>query len=133
MTPDEIAGAERWRAPSPRLLTLRRLEVAAVALAAAVVVVVIAVLVGRSWVLWALLGVVALGVVTERTLGRRFRAWGYLERRDDLLVRRGIHFSHPLFQHLACKSLIKVWVNQNLERVSNLFVFTVASISAILR
>ena len=93
MTNGERPGAERWRAPSPRLLTLRRLEVAAVAVAAAIAIVVIAVLVGSSRVLWALLAVVALGVVTERTLGRRFRAWGYLERRDDLLVRRGILFS----------------------------------------
>ena len=33
---------------------------------------------------------VAAGLVTAFFMGRRFRAWGYLERDDDLLVRRGV-------------------------------------------
>ena len=40
-----------------------------------------------------LVGVVVAGVLIERTLKRRFAAWGYLERGDDLLVRRGVLFS----------------------------------------
>ena len=35
----------------------------------------------------------ALGAVAWVVVGRRFRAWGYAEREDDLLVRRGVMFS----------------------------------------
>ena len=31
-------------------------------------------------------------ILIDWTLGRRFRAWGYAERADDLLVRRGVMF-----------------------------------------
>jgi len=37
--------------------------------------------------------VAVLAVVAERFFSRRFRSWGYLEREDDLLVRRGVMFS----------------------------------------
>jgi hypothetical protein len=36
------------------------------------------------------LGLVVLGLVWERFLARRVAAWGYAERRDDLMVRRGV-------------------------------------------
>ena len=61
---------------------------------------VVAVVGGVIAALWApvpglaLLGAAfVLGVLVERTLKRRFSAWGYLERADDLLVRRGVLFS----------------------------------------
>ncbi|MGC9974575.1 MAG: PH domain-containing protein, partial [Gaiellaceae bacterium] len=38
-------------------------------------------------------GVLVLGLAAERFVSRRFRAWGYAEREDDLLVRRGVLFS----------------------------------------
>ncbi len=37
--------------------------------------------------------VIAVGVVVERFVQRRVRAWGYCERDDDLLVRRGVLFA----------------------------------------
>jgi membrane protein YdbS with pleckstrin-like domain len=37
--------------------------------------------------------VVVFAVVAERCVRRRFSAWGYAEREDDLLVRRGVLFS----------------------------------------
>src|SRR6185437_5769334 len=37
--------------------------------------------------------IVVLAPLAERFLHRRFRAWGYAERADDLLVRRGVMFS----------------------------------------
>jgi hypothetical protein len=39
-----------------------------------------------------IVGAAALAVVASSTyfVRRRFRAWGYLEREDDLLVRRGV-------------------------------------------
>jgi len=34
----------------------------------------------------------AVGLLLDWMLGRRFRAWGYAERDDDLIVRRGVMF-----------------------------------------
>lgn len=72
---------------------LRRLEVAGVT-----AVVAIGAGVGVSFVDW-IAGVgcaaaaVVLGLVGERFVRRRFAAWGYAERHDELLVRRGVMFS----------------------------------------
>ena len=38
-------------------------------------------------------GALVLGLAAERFVSRRFHAWGYAEREDDLLVRRGVMFS----------------------------------------
>jgi membrane protein YdbS with pleckstrin-like domain len=84
---DSVDG---WRAPSPRLLTLRRLEVAIATLVLVVAAAVIAALGAVVWGLALLGAAVVLGAVVERTLKRRFSSWGYLERADDLLVRRGV-------------------------------------------
>jgi uncharacterized protein len=86
-------AAGEWRRPSPRLLVLRRLEVAGVAGAVA-----IAAGVGLAFVDWvAAIGCAAaalvLGAVAERFVRRRFTAWAYAERHDELLVRRGVMFS----------------------------------------
>jgi membrane protein YdbS with pleckstrin-like domain len=37
--------------------------------------------------------VLAAGVLVERFVRRRVRAWSYAEREDDLLVKRGVLFS----------------------------------------
>jgi len=91
---DGVRGeSESWRRPSPRLLVLRRLEVAAIALAALIAAGVVAAL-GRTAVgLSCLGGVLLLGLGAERFVSRRFHAWGYAEREDDLLVWRGVLFS----------------------------------------
>ena len=93
MTADENALVEEWRRPSPHLLRLRRLEVAAVTAVAVVAA-------GIAVSLWNVaVGVVAAvvlliaGGVAERFVSRRFAAWGYAEREDDLLVKRGVAFS----------------------------------------
>jgi hypothetical protein len=81
-----------WRRPSPRLLRLRRLEVGAATLVAAVLLGLLGLgstLVGAAGVLAALL----VGAAAERFVTRRFRSWGYAEREDDLLVRRGVMFA----------------------------------------
>jgi hypothetical protein len=84
----------RWRSPSPRLLVLRRGEVAAVTAAAALAGGIaaglyVSPLAGAGAAVLA----VVLGLVGERVVRRRFAAWGYVEREDDLLVRRGVLFS----------------------------------------
>jgi uncharacterized protein len=82
-----------WRTPSPRLLRLRRLEVVVPALAVAVFLVVVGVLSGSSAAYAAAGAAAAAGLLLLPFVGRRFRSWGYAEREDDLLVRRGIMFA----------------------------------------
>lgn len=91
--PEEKEGHLEWRRPSPRLLTMRRVQVAVVTVPlAALVAVVLAFASGWGAVLGA--GVVlALGAVAEWIARRRVRAWRYVERDDDLLVQRGLLFS----------------------------------------
>ena len=83
--------ADSWSRPHPRLLTLRRGQVAAAAAALLLIGIGIALTnlpVGAALVVAALL-VAGLGLAY---VGRRFRSWGYLERVEDLLVRRGVMF-----------------------------------------
>ena len=82
-----------WRSPSRRLMTMRRYEILAVGLVAGVVVSVAAGTAGSGLAAGiGLAAVVVLGVTAERFVHRRFAAWGYAERDDDLLVRRGVMF-----------------------------------------
>jgi uncharacterized protein len=77
---------EEWKHPARGLLKLRRLEVAGVTVVAAIGVAV------AGYPL-AIIGVLVLGAVFAWLQQRRFNAWGYAEREDDLLVRRGVMFS----------------------------------------
>jgi uncharacterized protein len=83
-----------WQRPSPRLRTVRRLEVGVVALLVAAAAAAIAAWSGAG-TLAVVLAACALigGLVAERVAQRRVSAWGYCEREDDLLVRRGVLFS----------------------------------------
>jgi membrane protein YdbS with pleckstrin-like domain len=95
--PEENEGQLEWRRPSPRLLAMRRVQVAVVVVPLAAVVAVVLALGTAAW--GAVLGagvVLALGVVAEWIARRRVRAWRYAEREDDLLVQRG-----PLFSRLS--------------------------------
>jgi membrane protein YdbS with pleckstrin-like domain len=92
--PEENEGQLEWRRPSPRLLTLRRVQVAVVVVPLTAVVAVVLALGTAAW--GAVLGAgvaLALGVVAEWIARRRVRAWRYAEREDDLLVQRGLLFS----------------------------------------
>jgi membrane protein YdbS with pleckstrin-like domain len=82
-----------WRSPSPRLLTMRRVEVG-VATVAVAVLVFLALRFGseRAAVIGAAI-VLAIGLALQVLVTRRFRSWGYAERADDLLVRRGVMFT----------------------------------------
>jgi membrane protein YdbS with pleckstrin-like domain len=78
-----------WLRPSPRLLALRRAQVRAGA---------VALLIGAGIAagffplpgLLAAAAVVVAGVFAEVIAIRRFRRWGYAERAEDLMVRRGV-------------------------------------------
>jgi uncharacterized protein len=84
-TPAEL----HWLTPSPRLLALRRWQIRGCAVA----------LVAGSLALAAVstlaagiaLAVVVVAYVASEVIAlRRFRAWAYAERAEDLLVRRGV-------------------------------------------
>ena len=80
-----------WRGPSPRLRLLRRLEVVAVALVVAGVGVLIALTSDTETAgIVVIVVAVVLALVADFLLGRRVRAWGYAERAEDLIVRRGV-------------------------------------------
>jgi uncharacterized protein len=84
---------EEWRTPSRQLLTLRRLEVGVPALAAFAGLAVAGALTGSGVAYsFALVSLIA-GTLLWRFVGRRFGSWGYAEREDDLLVRRGVMFA----------------------------------------
>jgi membrane protein YdbS with pleckstrin-like domain len=90
-TPADGPPEGAWRRPDPALLRLRR-TVAAVVGGVAVVVGVglAAALRGTAPALGALAaGAVLVGLLLV-AVERRYAAWGYLERDDDLLVRRGV-------------------------------------------
>jgi uncharacterized protein len=83
--------SEDWRQPSPRLRTLRRVEVAAATLVAALAAgVLAAVAAGAIAGVAAAAVAVAAGAAADVLVQRRVRAWAYREREDDLLVRRGL-------------------------------------------
>ena len=80
-----------WLRPDPALLTLRRLlSLLLVALPGLVVSVVLGVVLGAGAGSLAVLATLLLTAVVLVLVQRRFAAWGYQERDDDLLVRRGV-------------------------------------------
>ena len=80
-----------WRRPDPGLLRLRRLVALGLVTAPAVVgVLVLLVLAGPAEAVGALVLTVVLTGLLLLAVERRVAAWGYLEREDDLLVRRGV-------------------------------------------
>jgi len=89
----EIRPDEDWRQPDRKLLRLRRLEVGTAAAVLAIAGVVVAVTGSLAGGIVLLVAALFLALTLERFLRRRFEAWGYAERQDDLLVRRGVLFS----------------------------------------
>ena len=79
-----------WLRPSPLLLRVRRIEVAAVTAPAAITGGLAGQGVSAAVGLAIAAAVVLAGVLTERFLARRVASWGYAERNDDLMVRRGV-------------------------------------------
>jgi uncharacterized protein len=83
----------QWLAPSPRLRSVRQVQLAAATVPVLIAGIVLGVVGGGA--IGAVVGVVVVAVgaaVAYGFLGRRIRAWGYAERVDDLVVRRGVMF-----------------------------------------
>ncbi|HEX7525245.1 MAG TPA: PH domain-containing protein [Gaiellaceae bacterium] len=82
---------ETWQRPSPRLRHVRHVEaLVPTAVGAVAIAVVLALGVGALAATGGALVVLAAGAVLDVLLQRRVGAWGYLEREDDLIVRRGL-------------------------------------------
>ena len=80
-----------WRGLDRGLLVLRRAECAVlIGLPTVVAAVVLGVRVGPLAAVAALLAGGVLLLLALAQVGRRFAAWAYAEREDDLLVRRGV-------------------------------------------
>jgi len=80
-----------WQRPSPRLLSARRIQAALATVPAAVAAgLILGAAASPSIGLGTGLVLLAAGAAWERFLARRVAAWGYAERNDDLMVRRGV-------------------------------------------
>ena len=82
-----------WTRVSARLASARRIVICGplLLLAAALAVLGVAV-VDTSWVTVTAVVPLAAAVLAWWVVGRQVRGWGYAERADDLLVRRGVAF-----------------------------------------
>jgi len=82
-----------WRRPSPRLRLVRRVQLLLTTLPVLIVAVAAGDVAGgvAPAVIAGAVVIVAAGAA-DFFMGRRVRAWGYAERDDDLLVRRGVMF-----------------------------------------
>jgi membrane protein YdbS with pleckstrin-like domain len=86
-----VTGPQDWTPPSVRLLLVRRIALGGVAVPVVIAGFLLALLISDAKagvIVAAILLVVA--VAAEFFLRRRVQAWGYAERADDLLVRRGV-------------------------------------------
>jgi membrane protein YdbS with pleckstrin-like domain len=84
---------EEWRTPARQLLTLRRLEVGVPALLVAVAFAVAGATSGSAAGYGFAAAALVVGAISWAFVSRRFRSWGYAEREDDLLIRRGVMFA----------------------------------------
>jgi membrane protein YdbS with pleckstrin-like domain len=84
---------EEWRTPSRQLLKLRRLEVVVPTVLVVVALFIASAISGSVVALGLGLGALVAGAILVPLMGRRYRSWGYAEREDDLLVRRGVMFA----------------------------------------
>jgi membrane protein YdbS with pleckstrin-like domain len=84
-------GGAGWRRPDPALLRLRRVVVLVLGVLPGLIgVAVLGVVTGPVEALAALVLLVVAIALLLLAVERRYLAWGYLEREDDLLVRRGV-------------------------------------------
>ena len=85
------ADERQWLRPSPGLWRMRRAEVATfTAVLAAVLGLIFLATLGGLAALLTLAVVFALGAVLSWFVRRRYRAWRYQERHEDLIVARGV-------------------------------------------
>jgi uncharacterized protein len=81
-----------WTRVSARLASARRIVTCGPLLLLAAALAVLGVVAGTSWVTVAAVVPLAAAAWAWWVIGRQVRGWGYAERADDLLVRRGVAF-----------------------------------------
>jgi uncharacterized protein len=81
-----------WTRVSSRLAAARRIVTCGPLLLLAAALAVLGVVVGTSWGTGAAVVPLAAAAWAWWVIGRQVRGWGYAERADDLLVRRGVAF-----------------------------------------
>ena len=81
-----------WTRVSARLASARRVVTCGPLLLLAAALAVLGVVVDTPWGTVAAVVPLAVGVWAWWVVGRQVRGWGYAERADDLLVRRGVAF-----------------------------------------
>jgi uncharacterized protein len=82
-----------WRTPARQLLKLRRLEVGVPGLVIVILAAIAGAASGSSLPFGFAGAAVVLAALVWRFVERRYHSWGYAEREDDLLVRRGVMFA----------------------------------------
>ncbi len=87
---DQADAGITWLRPSRLLLRVRRIEVALVTVPLAIAGGLAGAAASAAVGIGIALAVVLGGLIGERFLARRVAAWGYAERKDDLMVRRGV-------------------------------------------
>ncbi|GAA2517226.1 PH domain-containing protein [Rarobacter incanus] len=86
--PFDVQGT--WEPLAPAMRTIKQLGAAAAFLVIALIPVIFAIIFGRWWI-WAIAGgVVALALVNAALIPRRVRAFGFMCREDDLVIREGV-------------------------------------------
>jgi len=89
--PDTGDDSLTWQRPSPLLLRARRIQVAVLTVPVAAIGGLIGGAAGTPLIgLIVALVLLAAGVAMLWFVARRVAAWGYTERHDDLMVRRGV-------------------------------------------
>jgi uncharacterized protein len=81
---------EAWTRPSTKLLAMRVTELCAVGVAFGLAALIAAVTAKAAVLALAMAGCLLVVLVSLPFAWRRWRAWGYFEREEDLLVRRGV-------------------------------------------
>ena len=85
-----VEGGAPWSRPSPLLWRMRLSELAVLGFAVLIVALVAAAKSGAAALVIAAASVGVVVVLAGVFVHNRFRAWGYLERDEDLIVRRGV-------------------------------------------
>jgi uncharacterized protein len=86
----EADASVAWCRPSPLLLRVRRIEVALITALLAIAGGLAGAVASATLGIGIAVAVIIAGLIGERFLARRVAAWGYAERKDDLMVRRGV-------------------------------------------
>lgn len=88
-----LQGTQAWAKPSPRMWAMRKAEVGVLTILALAAGLGGAAATGSlPGAIGALAGVTLLALLSLWVALRRYRAWAYQERDDDLLVARGVMF-----------------------------------------